>query len=188
MSSSLTRALRTCSRPATCRGSINVGLDGRFAEHAGNVMRPGQRVVVVGDAGRATEAKVRLARIGFDDVIGAVDNVELALLERNDLAETAKRLPASDVRDWLADDTSVQVVDVRNPGETSVGGTIPGARVVPLPQLLEHLDTLDRTRPTVVYCASGYRSAVAASTLRANGFTTVADMVGGYDAWQRLAK
>ena len=50
------------------RGSINVGLDGRFAEYAGDIIRPGQEVVLLGEPGRGTEAKVRLARIGFDDV------------------------------------------------------------------------------------------------------------------------
>jgi rhodanese-related sulfurtransferase len=52
-----------------------------------------------------------------------------------------------------------------------------------LPQLLDHLDELDPTRPTIVYCAAGYRSSVAASTLRAHGFTSVADLIGGYGAW-----
>jgi rhodanese-related sulfurtransferase len=69
-----------------------------------------------------------------------------------------------------------------------VGGTVPGARNLPLPQLLEHLDELDRSRPTVVYCAGGYRSSAAASTLRAQGFTTVADMIGGYGAWVRATR
>ena len=48
--------------------SINVSLDGRFAEYAGDVARPDQSIVVVTDAGREIEAKVRLARIGFDNV------------------------------------------------------------------------------------------------------------------------
>lgn len=165
------------------RGSINVGLDGRFAEYAGDIIRPGQRVVIVADPGRAVEAKNRLARIGFDDVAGAVDDIERALVERPELAASANRLPASDVRAWLAEDDTVQVVDVRNPGETRIGGTVAGARNIPLPQLLDHLGELDQTRPTIVYCAGGYRSSIAASTLRAHGFTTVADIVGGYGAW-----
>ncbi len=170
------------------RGSINVGLDGRFAEYAGDVLRPGQRVVIAGDTGRATEAKNRLARIGFDDVIGAVDDIERVLVENPDLAESARRLPASDVRAWLdEDDDTPQIVDVRNPGEVRVGGTIPGARLIPLPQLLEHLDQLDPARPTIVYCAGGYRSSIAASTLRAHGFAAVADILGGYGAWNDLA-
>ena len=165
------------------RGSVNVGLDGRFAEYAGDVIRPGQQVVLLGDPGRGTEARVRLARLGFDAVAGAVDDVERALADRPELAAPARRLPASEVAEWLADDPGVQVVDVRNPGEVADTGSLPGARPLPLPQLLDHLDELDRSAPTIVYCAGGYRSSVAASTLRAHGFTTVADLIGGYGAW-----
>ncbi len=165
------------------RGSINVGLDGRFAEYAGDVIRPGQQVVLLSDPGRGTEAKVRLARIGFDAVIGEVDDIERALAAHPELAASAQRLPANEVAEWLAEDPELQVVDVRNPGETNPGGMVPGARNLPLPQLLDHLDELDPTRPTIVYCAGGYRSSVAASTLRAHGFATVADLIGGYGAW-----
>jgi hydroxyacylglutathione hydrolase len=165
------------------RGSINVGLDGRFAEYAGDVVRPGQQVVLIGDPGRAPEARVRLARIGFDAVAGELPGIELTLARHPELATAASRLPAADVAGWLAEDPDVQVVDVRNPGETQVGGTVPGARTLPLPQLLDHLGDLDPTKPVIVYCAGGYRSSVAASTLRAHGFTVVADLIGGYGAW-----
>jgi len=170
------------------RGSINVGLDGRFAEYAGGVIRPGQQVVLLGDAGRGIEGKVRLARIGFDDVAGEVPDVERFLAERPDLAAVAHRLPVADVAAWLAEDPDLQVVDVRNPGEIADGDTVPGARHLPLPQLLDHLEELDPSRPTIVYCAGGYRSSVAASTLRAHGFTTVADLIGGYGAWASAAQ
>ncbi|MFZ6005640.1 MAG: MBL fold metallo-hydrolase [Actinomycetota bacterium] len=169
------------------RGSVNVGLDGRFAEYAGDVIRPGEQVVVVGDAGRGTEAKVRLARIGFDAVIGELSDVEAVLAEHPQLASAARRLPAADVAEWLAEEPGLQVVDVRNPGETKVSGVIDGAVNIPLPQLLDRLDELDPSKPTVVYCAGGYRSSVAASTLRARGFETVADIIGGYGAWATTA-
>lgn len=165
------------------RGSVNVGLDGRFAEYAGDVIRPHQPIVLLGDPGRATEARIRLARIGFDNVAGAVADVERVLAERPDLAAVASRLPAAEVGAWLRDDPAVQVVDVRNPGETAVGGMVPGARNVPLAQLLDRLGELDPSAPTIVYCAGGYRSSIGASTLRAHGFATVADMIGGYGAW-----
>ena len=168
------------------QGAVNVGLDGRFAEYAGDVIRPGQQVVLVDDAGRGTEAKVRLARIGFDDVAGELADVERVLADDPGLAQTAKRLPATEVATWVADVPDLQIVDVRNPGETA-SGMVPGAKNLPLPRLLDHLDELDPAAPTIVYCAGGYRSSVAASTLRANGFTTVADMIGGYGAWVSTA-
>ena len=131
--------------------------------------------------------KRRIAwRIGFDDVVGAVDEIELVLVEHPELAQPARRLHADDVRVWLADDATVQVIDIRNPGETRIGGTIRGAQVIPLPQLLDRLDEIDPTQPTIVYCAGGYRSSIAASFLRANGFAQVADIIGGYGAWTSL--
>ena len=164
------------------RGSINVGLDGRYAEYAGDVLRPGQAVVVVTDAGREAEAKVRLARIGFDRVVGAVVDVERLLSEHPELAERAMRLAAADLAAWYIDEPGLQIVDVRNPSEQE-GGVVPGAVLVPLARLLERLDELDRDAPTVVYCAGGYRSSIAASLLRSQGFARVADLQGGYDAW-----
>ncbi len=168
------------------RGSVNVGLDGRFAEYAGDVIRPGQQVVLLGTGDRGHEAAIRLARIGFDAVAGQVADIETALVEHPELAATAHRVPAADLAGWLADEPALQVVDVRNPGEAAAGA-IAGARNLPLPQLLDLLDDLNPDAPTVVYCAGGYRSSSAASMLRAHGFATVADLVGGYAAWALLA-
>ena len=163
------------------RGSVNVGLDGRFAEYAGDVLRPGQQVVLVTEPGREDEARVRLARIGFDHVVGALDGLDAALLERPDLAEQAPRVTAAELEDWRRDLPDLQVVDVRNPVECE-SGVVDGSVNLPLPNLLDRIDELDPARPTVVYCAGGYRSATAASLLRARGFATVADVYGGYGA------
>ena len=88
---------------------------------------------------------------------------------------------AFDERASALDD--LQIVDVRNPGEVAAG-TIPNAIAIPVGQLPSRLSELDATLPTVVYCAGGYRSSVAASLLRQNGFADVSDILGGYGAWQ----
>ena len=169
------------------QGSVNVGIDGRFAEYAGDVVRAGQPIVLVTDPGREAEARVRLARIGFDDVVGYLPDVEAVLAERPALAGVARRLPASDLATWAAEEPRLQVVDVRNPGETA-DGVVDGAVVVPLAGLLDGLEALDPSAPTVVYCAGGYRSSIGASLLRAHGFSTVADILGGYGAWASMAQ
>lgn len=83
-------------------------------------------------------------------------------------------------RDSLAD---LVVVDVRNPGETDAG-TLEGVHVVPVARLRNEMEDLaeHRERPVVALCAGGYRSSIAASLLRANGFTDVSDVLGGYSA------
>lgn len=163
------------------RGSINVGLDGRFAEYAGDVLRPGQGVILITESGRENEGRIRLARIGFDHVIGALTDLDEALVNRPDLAEQAPRVTATELTDWQRTEPELQIVDVRNPGEVAAGA-IEGSTNLPLPQLLDRLGELDPSRPTIVYCAGGYRSATAASLMRARGFTTVADVYGGYGA------
>jgi rhodanese-related sulfurtransferase len=81
----------------------------------------------------------------------------------------------------LADD-KVTLIDVRNPGERDLGA-IPRSRNIPLAQLRVRMDEVSTDRPIVVHCAGGWRSSVAASLLRANGFDGVSDLAGGYQAW-----
>lgn len=73
------------------------------------------------------------------------------------------------------------LLDVRSEGEFR-GGAIPGAKNIPVQALGRRLSELDRARPIVVYCASGMRSASAASMLRKSGFTEVHDL-GPAAAW-----
>ena len=162
-------------------GSINVGLDGRFAEYAGDILRPGQSVVLVTDPGREDEARIRLARIGFDHVVGAIPDIDRVLIEHPDLADRAARVSASELQAWRTEEPELQVIDVRNPNECAAG-VIDGSVNLPLPNLLDRVDEIDPARPTVVYCAGGYRSATAASLLRSLGHRTVADIYGGYGA------
>ncbi len=163
------------------RGSVNVGLDGRFAEYAGDVLRPGQAVVLVTEPGRENEARIRLARIGFDNVVGALDNINQLLIDHPELAQQAPRVTATELDEWRHATPNLKIVDVRNPNEVA-GGAIEGSINLPLPTLLDRLGELEAAQPTVVYCAGGYRSATAASLLRSRGFATVADVYGGYAA------
>ena len=164
------------------RGAVSVSLDGRFAEFAGDVIPPDRPIVLVCDPGRELEARVRLGRIGFDNVAGVLEAAVDVFQQRPDLVERSSRLTADGLADRLAEMPDLCVVDVRNRGEL-LAGMIPGATHVALPQLLSRIADLDPGRPTVVYCAGGARSMIAASALVASGFADVSDLVGGYQAW-----
>ena len=163
-------------------GSVNVGLGGRFAEYAGEVMRPGTPIILVCEPGTESEATVRLARIGFDRVLGTLAAPIETFLAHPELVEPLSRLSAATLTERIDSVHNLVVIDVRNPGEVALGA-IAGARNVSLPTLLNAIGELDPRAPTVVYCAGGYRSSIAASLLRSHGFSDVSDLVGGYDAW-----
>jgi rhodanese-related sulfurtransferase/glyoxylase-like metal-dependent hydrolase (beta-lactamase superfamily II) len=164
------------------RGAINVGLQGRFAEWAGDVLDPESDIVLVGDPTTALESRIRLARIGFDRVVGYLSEPGQLLIDRPDLVEASSRLTIEQLAELKGLQPGLQLVDVRNPGEAAAG-TVPGAKVIPLPVLVDSLDDLDPGAPVVVNCAGGYRSIIAASVLGRAGFADVSDLLGGYGAW-----
>lgn len=167
------------------RGAVNIGLEGRYAEFAGSVLPSDVDIVLFTEPGRELEAKTRLARIGFDRVVGYLDHPFETMLAHPGDVQMASRLTAKAFDARAAELADLQIVDVRNPGEVAAG-TIEGAITIPVGQLPARLGELDPARPTVVYCAGGYRSSVAASLLRRNGFTDVSDILGGYGAWEAV--
>jgi hydroxyacylglutathione hydrolase len=164
------------------RGAVNISLQGRFAEWAGSVLSPDRDIVLVGDPVHTRESKIRLARVGFDRVVGQLRDLAEILARREDLVEAASRLSVHQLAGLRDLEPRLQIVDVRGPGEVQ-DGTIPSAREIPLPALTDSLSKLDQAAPVVLYCASGTRSMVAASVLRASGFDDVSDVLGGYGAW-----
>ncbi|GGU59913.1 MBL fold hydrolase [Streptomyces albospinus] len=164
------------------RGAINIPADGRFAEQAGSVLTPESRIVVVAPQNREEEITTRLARIGFDHVVGYLRSPDDALAAMPDEVAPASRLTADQLRTALAGDQPPVVVDVRNCSERA-GGFIDGSLHIALGELLRRLDEIPTDRPLVLHCAGGHRSSIAASLLRHHGFQDVSDVLGGYGAW-----
>lgn len=169
------------------RGAINIGLEGRYAEFAGSVVKPDVDIVLVTEPGLELEGKNRLARIGFDRVVGYLSEPYQVMFSHRDDVRIASRLTTNALGERIADVPELQIVDVRNPGEAAAG-MIPGAVNIPVGQLPDRCDELDVRKPTVVYCAGGYRSSVAASLLRQRGFGDVSDLLGGYGAWDEATQ
>jgi rhodanese-related sulfurtransferase/rubrerythrin len=78
---------------------------------------------------------------------------------------------------------SYTLLDVRQPREYE-NSHIAGARLVPVGELDRRLDELDPEKPTIVYCAIGGRSRIAAQMLAGRGFREVYNLAGGIRAWE----
>lgn len=165
------------------RGAINVGLDGKFANWAGGVLDRTRPIVVIADPGRERETILRLARVGFDRVAGALDGGMAALAGRPDLTVETPRTTARALAETLEKPGAPLVVDVRNDAERA-DGFVAGSLHLPLSQWPRRMAEVPEGRPVAVYCAGGYRSSIAASLLRAAGRASVTDVIGGFAAWR----
>jgi glyoxylase-like metal-dependent hydrolase (beta-lactamase superfamily II)/rhodanese-related sulfurtransferase len=167
-------------------GSVNIGLGGQFASWVGTLLDPTRDMVLVAASdGEVHEAVIRLARVGFERVVGYLGNgveawdtagLPVASVAQIDVTELHNRLERTD--------EPLQVIDVRRPGEYA-GGHVPGAAHAPLDRLEHALEGLEASRPTAVICAGGYRSSAATSLLEAHGFTELYNVLGGTGAWVR---
>ncbi len=140
-------------------------------------------IVVVAAPGRERESLLRLGRIGFDHVVGYLQDGMLGLHTRPDLTTVTLRLSAPFAAERLASAAPPQLLDVRAPREHEAK-SIPGSVHIPLTHLTERLAELSPDRPVLVHCAGGYRSSVAASLLQRHGFTDVSEIAGGLAAWE----
>ena len=164
-------------------GSLNIGLSGSYATWAGTLLDRDRPIVLVAEPGREEEAAVRLGRIGFDHVAGYLDGGMQALESHTDLVRRLERITAPMLAEQLAAMHSVVVLDVRTPQEWQAK-RIEGSVNIPLQQLQQRLHDVPRDRLVVVHCASGYRSSIAASVLAHHGVKQLADLVGGFAAWE----
>lgn len=163
-------------------GSLNVGLEGKFATWAGSLIPADARIVIVAEPGTEEEAAMRLGRIGLDGVVGFLKGGMGALASHPEVVGTSRRITAQALADVLRHPDAPLLVDVRSEKEFA-DGHIAGALNVPLTHLEERLVEVPRDRELVVVCRSGYRSSTAASILRRHTYPHVTDLVGGMDAW-----
>ena len=163
-------------------GSLHIGLSGQFASWAGAILPADAPIVLVAaDAADTEQARMRLARVGIENVAGYLSGGteswsgsgrSLATTEQIDVAELRRRMGSQTA--WL--------LDVRRPAERE-NARIQDAVPVPLSELPGRTAELDRAAPVAAICAGGYRSSIASSVLERAGFTRVANVVGGMDAW-----
>lgn len=163
------------SHPA---GALHVSLDGQYASWVGTLIRPDEPLLLIAETGRVEESVLRLARVGYENVAGVFEGDMTHWRAEGLPLSTMERLP---VQSWKDGDR--KALDVRRTREWN-DFHIEGATHLPLAQLAERLDELDRGAAWVAVCASGYRSSIAGSFLKRAGFARVANGVGGMDAWR----
>lgn len=161
-------------------GSMNISLDGMFAVWVGTLIEDlKQPIIVLAPEDRIEETVLRLARVGYDNVVGYLEGGVEAFAAASRVLEKMDWIPASDLKAWQ--DKGYQILDVRKPGEFE-SQHIEGAINYPLDYINNPEIELDKDTKYLVHCKTGYRAVCAMSMLLQKGFTHVVDVDGGFEA------
>lgn len=176
-------------------GSINIGLSGQFATWAGTLLGLDVPILLVAEnQERLKESRMRLARVGIENVVGYLKGGMEAWEQAGLPVNRVQQVSVNDLHRMLSTGSDgVQVLDVRRLTEWEAGH-IKQAVHQPLdrlpspmarPEGSTALWNLESNRPIAVVCRTGYRSSTATSLLERAGFHQLINVAGGFEAWQQ---
>ena len=163
-------------------GSIFIGLNGSFAPWAGtlisNIKQP---LLLVVPEGRSEEAITRLARVGYDNTLGYLNGGINTWIKSGRKYDQLTSISPFEFEKRSKQKT-LSVLDVRKEGEyDTMHLMLDGLQNFPLNQI-NRFTQLDAQKTYYIHCAGGYRSVIAASILKSNGFLNIIDIAGGFAA------
>ena len=163
-------------------GSISLPFSEKgINERLSALINQGTKVVILASASQQSESASQQLSDGTFQVVDIIDDIDIALSK---LEATALVTPEVSLDDLTGSnrDTSMLVLDVREPIEWEMGH-VPGALLISLGTLRDHINEIPSHNKIAVICEAGLRSSTAASILESSGFTNVAnvpDGTGGY--------
>jgi len=163
-------------------GALNIGGTPILSIWAGWMLDSEKPILLVMESDDDLERILRLfVRTGFTKFAGYL----IGGMKAWDAAGfPLERIGQMSVHELNERKASLQIVDVRSPGEWKKGH-VPGAKHIFVPELTKRIAELDRNKPTAVYCGSGYRASIGTSILKLQGFTDLWNVPGSWEAWKK---
>ena len=167
-------------------GSYSIGMEGPVSAWVGWLVARGRPIVLVGGTDdELRTAHRQLLRIGFDTVAGCLDGAIDAWRASGREVSTFETVDVEDMAQWVLSAEPMTVIDARDEHEW-VGGHVPGAVHMYVPDIPFRAGEIPREAPVAVHCASGYRAGIAASLLEQAGLRRIVHVNGEYSDWDRL--
>ncbi len=161
--------------------SINIGLDGNFAQWVGEMIPDvKQPLLLVTYEDQEEEAVTRLSRVGYDNTLGFLKGGFDTWKYSDHEVETTDRVTVEEVVARHKKGDLPMIIDVRKKSEFDSEHLI-GAMNIPLNEINQHLAEIPKDKPFLLHCAGGYRSMIASSILKQRGWDNFADITGGFD-------
>jgi len=169
-------------------GSVSIGLEGRFAEFAGTILPFDKAILLVCEPGTEKESIVRLARVGFENMIGHLAGGFDAWAKAGEPLDLIIDVEADELAMDIPFDPNMVIVDVRKTSEFDKGH-IKEALTIPLDELIDpaSMANFDDNQNIYIHCAGGYRSVIASSLIKRQGIHNIRNVVGGFKAISELS-
>lgn len=161
-------------------GSINIGLEGQFAVWAATLFDLDRKIILVCDLDKERESIIRLARVGFDNIAGYLNGGINSWIDSGKRLDMLISVYPEELGLEQKHGKNTEIIDVRKLSEFDAG-YVDGAKNITLAQIQNKLDELDKEKNLYIYCQRGYRSVIASSILKANGFSKINNVYGGYE-------
>ncbi len=162
--------------------SINIGIDGNFAPWVGEMIPDiKQKILIVEEPGREEEVITRLARVGYDYTIGFLQGGMEAWRKAGKEVDKIDSITADQLATIMTADKNINLLDVRKQSEYD-SEHVENAENASLDYINDSMLKVDKNKKYFVHCASGYRSMIFVSTLKARGYDNLVDVKGGFKA------
>lgn len=160
--------------------SINIGIDGSFAPWVGALIPDiKQPILMIAPEGREEEVVLRLARVGYDNAIGFLKGGFEAWKQAGKETDSITSINADELAKIYENDPNTQILDVRKKSEFDSEHVVDAVNAS-LDYVNESMSLIDKNKTYYVHCASGYRSMIFTSILRARGYDKLIDVKGGF--------
>lgn len=166
------------------KGSLNIGLEGQYAVWAGTLVPSESLILLATDPGKEEESVARLARIGYDSVVGYLSEGMISWINEKFVFDKVTEVSAEEFASQYKEG-KLNILDVRNESEHQEG-IIKGALPISLSKLESQIGNLSPKNIYFIHCESGYRSMMACSLLKKNDFQHVVNICGGMQALEKL--
>ena len=163
-------------------GSLFIGLEGRFAEWAGNILSFNLPILLITELGKEEETVIRLARVGFSKMEGYLKGGFDAWKKAGEKIDLVIDVESDELAMDIPHDPNLQVIDVRESTEFTEGH-VKNAINLPLNEMadLAQIANFEENQNLYVHCGGGYRSVIACSLLKSHGMHNLRNVVGGWE-------
>lgn len=170
-------------------GSVSIALNGRYAEWAGSLLSFDAPILLVTEPGKEKESIIRLARVGLDKVKGYLNGGYTTWKKNKEQQDMIINVEADELLMDIPFDKNLVVIDVRKPAEFAEGH-LKDAINMPLNDMNDpgSMANIEEYQNLYIHCGGGYRSVIAASLLKRQGFHNLRNVAGGWEKIKESGK